>query len=129
MVAVPVQDLQRFWQRRFAQIPILSMVKLAQFIHQTWHIDIIVIVKMAKPPAKFKIGFVTKMLILIDNWISGYFVKLLQLPCCVFRNPNFWYLHDLFLKLRGGRTKTDLLHFENQVLTTCSNAKPLSSIK
>ena len=54
-----VSDLVRFggnlqWAGYggLAQIPFRIVVKMAQFFHQGGHIHVIVVVKMAKPPAK-----------------------------------------------------------------------------
>ena len=46
---VPVEDVERFPDGRFSQIPVLPLVKLPQLRLQGGHIHILVVVKMAEP--------------------------------------------------------------------------------
>ena len=57
IIVVAIQDLQRLWQRRFPQIPVLLVIKLAQFLDQSWNVDIVVVIKVTKPPANKRILF------------------------------------------------------------------------
>ena len=48
---VPVDDLQGLLNGWFTEVPILIPVKSPQFVLERQHIDILVIIEMAKPPA------------------------------------------------------------------------------
>ena len=46
---VPVEDVERFPDGRFPQVPVLPLVELPQLRLQSGHVHILVVVEMAKP--------------------------------------------------------------------------------
>ena len=46
---VPVEDVERLSNGWFAQVPVLTLVKLPQLRFEGGHVHILVVVKMAKP--------------------------------------------------------------------------------
>ena len=46
---VPVEDVERFPDGRFPQVPVLPLVELPQLGLQRSHVHILVVVKVAKP--------------------------------------------------------------------------------
>ena len=46
---VPVEDVERLSYGGFAQVPVLTLVKLPQLRLEGGHVHILVVVKMAKP--------------------------------------------------------------------------------
>ena len=54
LVIVPVEYFQWLRNGRLAQVPILALVELTEFVDQSWHVDVIVVVEMAEPSGKDK---------------------------------------------------------------------------
>jgi hypothetical protein len=52
LLLLPVEDLEGRPDARLSQIPILLRTVFAQSGEQLWNVDIVVVVEVAKPPAK-----------------------------------------------------------------------------
>ena len=52
IVVDAIENLQRLGDRRLAEVPILGVVELPQFFHQSRNVDVVVVIEVAKPPEK-----------------------------------------------------------------------------